>query len=99
SVSDLIRSVLAVDLSELGLEKELVIVNDASSDRTLLALTAFQNHPRIRIISHDRNEGKGAALQTGFSAATGDISIVQDADLEYDPNEYPKILKPITSGK
>jgi glycosyltransferase involved in cell wall biosynthesis len=99
SVSELIRTVLAVDLAELGLEKELIVVNDASSDHTLEALGIFTNHPQIKIISHERNKGKGAALQTGFSAAAGNISIVQDADLEYDPAEYIKILKPIVDGK
>jgi glycosyltransferase involved in cell wall biosynthesis len=99
SVADLIRTVLAVDLSPLGLEMELVIVNDASRDNTLQSLEVFKDHPRIKIISHEINQGKGAALQTGFVAATGDISIVQDADLEYDPTEYLKILKPIVDGK
>ena len=99
SVADLIQTVLRVDLSSLGLEMELIVVNDASSDNTLAALEPFNNYPRIKIISHDRNKGKGAALQTGFSSATGDIGIVQDADLEYDPEEYLKILKPIIDGK
>jgi len=99
SVAELIRTVLAVDLSELGLGKELIIVNDASTDHTLKTLEAFAGHSQIKIISHERNKGKGAALQTGFSSATGDISIVQDADLEYDPAEYIKILKPIVDGK
>jgi glycosyltransferase involved in cell wall biosynthesis len=99
SVADLIRTVLAVDLGELNLDKELIVVNDASSDNTLASLAVFKDHPRIKVISHERNKGKGAALHTGFSAATGDISIVQDADLEYDPNEYVKILKPIVHGK
>jgi glycosyltransferase involved in cell wall biosynthesis len=99
SIAALINTVLEVDLGALGLEKELIVVNDASSDKTLLSLEPFIDHPRIRIISHDVNCGKGAALQTGFHAATGDISIVQDADLEYDPLEYIKILKPIIDGK
>ncbi|MDP4230095.1 MAG: glycosyltransferase family 2 protein [Bacteroidota bacterium] len=99
SVAELLRSVLAVDLGLLGLEKELVVVDDASSDRTLAALEPFKSDPRVRIMSHEINQGKGAALQTGFSAATGDITIVQDADLEYDPQEYLKILKPIIDGK
>jgi glycosyltransferase involved in cell wall biosynthesis len=99
SVVDLIRTVLAIDLSELALETEIVIVNDASTDNTLGLLSAFAAHPRVKIFSHERNQGKGAALKTGFAAARGDITIVQDADLEYDPQEYTKILKPIVSGK
>ena len=99
SIAGLLNTVLGVDLSELGLEKEIIVVNDASSDKTLLSLEAFKGHPRITIISHSKNQGKGAALQTGFSAATGDIAIVQDADMEYDPQEYIKILKPIIDGK
>jgi glycosyltransferase involved in cell wall biosynthesis len=97
-VAALVNTVLSVDLGALGLEKELVIVNDASRDNTLVSLEPFRNDPRIRIISHDVNQGKGAALQTGFLAATGDIVIIQDADLEYDPTEYIKILRPIVDA-
>jgi glycosyltransferase involved in cell wall biosynthesis len=99
SVADLIRTVLSVDLSALGLDSELVVINDASTDNTLRSLEVFASHPRVKIISHDQNQGKGAALRTGFAAAIGDITVVQDADLEYDPSEYSKILKPIIDGK
>ena len=76
---------------------ELVVVDDASSDGTwdeLQSLAAA--HPRrVRVLRHERNLGKGAALKTGFAAATGHIALVQDADLEYDPSDYPRLLEPI----
>lgn len=78
--------------------KEIIIVDDCSIDGTrdiLRDLTPLVD----RIIYHDTNQGKGAALRTGFAAATGDVVIVQDADLEYDPNEYPKLLAPIERGQ
>jgi glycosyltransferase involved in cell wall biosynthesis len=79
---------------------ELIIVDDCSSDgtRELLASIASSD-PRVRIILHDVNQGKGAALRTGFSAATEAFVIVQDADLEYDPADYHQVLAPLISGK
>ena len=84
-----------------GLKKELVMVNDCSSDRSeKLILTFIKEHPETEIIyeKHQKNQGKGAALNTGFQKATGDILIVQDADLEYDPHEFNRLLKPILDG-
>ena len=83
---------------ELGLEREIVIVDDFSKDGTRDFLNGL-NDPEIKVISHAVNRGKGAALRTCFAHATGDIIIVQDADLEYDPLDYPKLLKPILDGK
>ena len=71
--------------------KEIIIIDDHSTDGTVEILESIQN-PLIKIHYHTNNKGKGAALRTGFSKATGDICIVQDADLEYDPDDYPRLI-------
>src|SRR3989344_4532225 len=75
-------------------EKEIVLVDDFSTDGTKEILHSF-NVPHYKIIFHEKNQGKGSAVKTGFGQASGDIMIIQDADLEYDPQEYPMLLKPI----
>jgi glycosyltransferase involved in cell wall biosynthesis len=79
-----------------GKDAEIVVVDDGSSDGTREVLRDIAG---IRLIEHDHNQGKGAALRTGFKAVTGDVVIVQDADLEYDPRDYPKLLEPMEDGR
>ncbi|MCE5249107.1 glycosyltransferase family 2 protein [bacterium] len=80
-------------------EKEIVIVDDCSTDGTRDILKELGNEPDIRVFYHEKNMGKGAALRTGFQHVTGDIVIIQDADLEYDPDDYVKLIDPIVNGK
>ncbi len=78
---------------------EIILVDDASTDGSARILDALENRENIRVIRHEANKGKGAALRTGFAAASSDIVLIQDADLEYDPKDYPTLLEPIYSGK
>ena len=95
---DTINSLIAsVEQSPIK-DREIIIVDDGSKDGPRDLLSKINNH-EIRVIFHETNQGKGAALRTGFAAATGDICIVQDADLEYDPQEFPLVIQPILDGK
>ena len=99
TIHEILRQVSAV---EIGLEKEIILVDDCSTDGTRAVLEKIKNGEeqipaigpqKINVIFHEQNAGKGGALRTGFRHITGDIMIVQDADLEYDPQDYPKLIQ------
>jgi len=94
TVEEIVRRVRAVPIP-----KQIILVDDGSSDGTREVLAALETSDDLEIHYHDQNRGKGAALRTGFAAATGDIVIVQDADLEYDANQYPQLIQPIVEGQ
>ena len=93
-----VARVLAAD--RLGMSLELVLVDDGSVDGTVeLATKLAEREPAVRAVFHEVNLGKGAALRTGFAEATGEVILIQDADLEYSPVDYPKLLTPIVDGR
>jgi glycosyltransferase involved in cell wall biosynthesis len=100
TIHHILNKVKAVSLID-NIEKEVIIVNDCSKDNTEEAILSYKNaHPDLPIAyyKHEVNQGKGAALHTGIQKATGDYVVIQDADLEYDPNEFNSLLKPILDG-
>ncbi len=86
-------------VAAVPVEKEIILVDDGSTDGSREKLQQFENQDGIRVLYHERNQGKGAAIRTGVAAAEGDLVIIQDADLEYDPREIPLLMQPILSGR
>jgi len=97
TIQEIILKVLKAD--SLGLKKEIVIVDDGSIDKTREILSKYKEKKNFNIIFHKKNTGKGCALKTGLLESSGDIVLIQDADLEYDPQDYPNLLKPIINNK
>ena len=97
--SDTIEDIVQAVIDATGPDREIIVVDDCSTDGTRELLEQKIDGQLARVLYHDRNMGKGAALKTGFAAATKDIVIVQDADLEYDPRDYPVVLDPILKNQ
>ena len=98
TLEEIVRQVKAVDI---GIETEIILVDDYSTDgsREILKKIEASGDEPVRVFHHGVNRGKGAALRTGFQHVTGDITIIQDADLEYDPHDYAKLIQPILEGE
>ena len=94
TLETLIAKVNAVDY-----DKEIILIDDFSTDGTREILSVYENKENFKVLYHNRNQGKGAALRTGFSNVGGDIIIIQDADLEYNPSDYGTLLEPILDGR
>ena len=99
-IGQILAQIDAVDLSGLGLDKEVVVCDDGSPDSTSEIVEGFEAaHSVVKLVRHPVNRGKGAAIRTALREATGDIAIIQDADLEYDPRDYINLVAPIERGE
>lgn len=96
TIKEILRQVRAVDLGDI--DKEIIVVDDCSTDGTIDILK-LEVDSSLKVLYHKQNQGKGAAVRTGFASATGDLIIIQDADLEYDPEDYMKLIQPVLKGK
>jgi glycosyltransferase involved in cell wall biosynthesis len=110
TISEIVRRVRAVKLAVpvgfdpedgtvVEFQREIVIVDDGSTDGTRDILLTLKDDPDTVVVFHERNQGKGAAVRTCLQHASGDVMLIQDADLEYDPREYPSLLKPVVEGR
>jgi glycosyltransferase involved in cell wall biosynthesis len=110
TIADILQRVRAVELkvpvgygpedgTVIELDREIVVVDDGSTDGTRRILRALENRLGVTVILHERNQGKGAAVRTGLQHASGDVMLIQDADLEYDPRDYPALLQPILENR
>jgi glycosyltransferase involved in cell wall biosynthesis len=110
TMAELLRRVRAVPLtvhvgygpengSVVELQREIVVVDDGSTDGTRGILRRVEDQSDVTVVFHERNQGKGAAVRTGLEHASGDVMLIQDADLEYDPRDYPSMLQPILEGR
>ncbi len=99
TIEEILRRVAAIDTESLGFDKEVLVCDDGSKDRTFEIASAFAaGDPRVRVVRHDVNQGKGAAIRTALAAARGDYVLIQDADLEYDVSDYPALLGELAKG-
>lgn len=95
TVDELLRRVMAAPIPT----KQIIVINDGSTDGTGDKLRSWEGVPDVRVLHHEQNRGKGAAVRTGLAHAEGEVTIIQDADLEYDPNDIPKVVEPILKGE
>lgn len=99
SIAEVLRQVCAVDTESLGFDKEIIVCDDGSADRTATLIEeAAAADPRIHLVRHPQNRGKGAAIRSALEQARGEYCLIQDADLEYEVSDYPAILRPLRDG-